>query len=119
MAGTPIIVPIELVVQDIDVENVDLSDVKKSINEKLVNTTKAINNVFSKIDLSKVNGAVRNAISQVSKSTAAAYKAQQQFQQAIREAADSSEVYKERLEDMDFWHSWYALVRLPLDFDFE
>ena len=99
MADTPVIVPVQLEITELDMNNVDLSEVQKGLKSQLSGLTKSINDALSKMGGSS-NSAIRSSMKSVEKTVLNITKAFDKFATAIESTGKSSDVYKEKLEEL-------------------
>lgn len=98
MAENTVIVPIELSVTDIRMEDVDLKDVKQSVIQKLATIADSASEVLGKIDTSKLNKALLTSMDKVKTSYQKLYQIQSKFDDALANAGSSSKEYKAEYE---------------------
>ena len=96
--NNPVIVPIQLEVTDLDMDNVNISDLQKSMTQKMSGLTKSINDALSKLGSGKTNKAIENSMGGVERGFSKVVKALTNFNKAVDASGKSSEVYKEHLQ---------------------
>lgn len=90
----PVIVPIQLEVTDIDMSNINLTDVRKDISKQMSGIRKSMTDTFKGIDASAINKPIEAAMTSVKKSVQAAEDAQIRYNEALIKAGASTEEYK-------------------------
>ena len=95
----PVIVPVQLEVTDIDMSNINFSDVQKDISKNMSAIKKSIADAFSGIDASAINKPIEAAMTSVKKSVQAAEDAQLRYNEALLRAGESTEEYKSAMNE--------------------
>jgi phage-related protein len=102
MADTPVIVPVQLEVTELDMGNVNISDVQKSMTQKLAGLSKSINSAMSAIGKSgQANKAIGSSMSAVEKSVTRVFSAYDKFSNTLKTAGKSSDEYKAKLQELE------------------
>ena len=95
----PVIVPVQLEVNDIDMSNVNFADAQKEISKNMSAIKKSIQDAFSGIDASAINKPIEQAMTSVKKSVQAAEDAQLRYNEALVRAGKSTEEYKSKTKE--------------------
>lgn len=101
MAEKPVIVPVELQVTDLNLEESDLRSISNDINKRLSGVAKSVSDLFGKIDASKMGKSIASAMTKVENSVLKALQAEDNFRQAIKASGESSAEYKDKLDELD------------------
>ena len=98
MADERVVVPIDLTVQSIKVEDISLSDVKKSVQEQLNSIAKNAGDVLGQIDTSKFNKALTSSMQKLVDSYDKVNEAQRKLNDAMSQVGSTSPEYKKQFK---------------------
>ena len=94
-------IPVTLEVTDISTGQVDMSEVQKSITDRMSGIKTAVEKTIGSIDTSALNKSLGSAMGSVERSYRSAETAQARFNDAMRKAGESSVDYKAKLSEVE------------------
>jgi phage-related protein len=101
MAGEGVNIPISLEVTDISMDQVDLKDVEQKLTQKISGITKNVEKIMGSTDTSKFNKTLESSFKSLESSYSKVQMAQAKYNDAIRQAGESSEQYKAKLAEIN------------------
>lgn len=96
----PVIVPIQLEVQDIELE-FNAAEINKELSERLSGVRKTVNNILSSVDPSTMNKAISKSMKAIEADVARVEVAQRQFGRTVTTVGKSTQGYKDALKDLE------------------
>ena len=100
MADERVQIPIDLTVEDIQVGNVDMSELQQELSKEMRKVMQNAVNASAQTGGSKLNKALSNSLSSLTKSYARVQSAQARFNKSIQDAGESSPKFKAALKDI-------------------
>lgn len=96
----PVIVPVQLEVQDIEMD-FNASEINKELRERLSGVRKTINDIFSEVDPSTLNKAISKSMKAIESDLAKAETAQRQYGRTLVTVGKSTKAYKDALKELE------------------